>query len=187
MMYQDLSAFRLPNRFRGRPAWFVQTWWLVHATLFRCSPQFAYPWRRFLLRIFGAKIGKGCLIRPTAIITYPWRLKVGDYVWIGDRAILYSLAQITIGDHSVVSQLCHLCAADHDYSNPNFIIRGKPIHIGSQVWLATDVFVAPGITIADSTVVGARSSVFRDLPAQMICFGNPCIPVRSRPYSDVTS
>lgn len=179
-LYQDLSRFRVPERFRGRSAAFVQLWWLVEATLFRHSPQIFYGWRRFLLRIFGARIGRGVLIRPSAEITYPWKVSVGDYSWIGDRAVLYSLAEIHIGAHSVVSQDCYLCAGSHDPESVAFDIFAVPIHIGSQCWLASDVFVAPGISISDAAVVGARSSVFHDLPEAMICYGSPARPVRQR-------
>jgi putative colanic acid biosynthesis acetyltransferase WcaF len=179
-MYQDLSLFRLPRGFRGRSAFLVQLWWIVQASVFRWSPQFAYGWRRFLLRLFGAQIGKAVIIRPTATITYPWKLRIGNYSWIGDHVILYTLDLITIGEHTVVSQGSHLCAADHDYEEPTFSIRSKPIMIGNQVWIASDVFIAPGVTIGDAAVVGARSLVFRNLPATMICFGNPCVPVRPR-------
>jgi putative colanic acid biosynthesis acetyltransferase WcaF len=179
-MYQDLSSFRLPGGFRGRSAFSVQLWWIVQATLFRCSPQFAYGWRRFLLRLFGAKVGHGAIIRPSAMITYPWKLRIGNYVWIGDSVILYTLGSVTIGDNTVVSQCSHICAADHDFSDPTFPIRAKPIVIGREVWIASDVFVAPGVNIGDATVVGARSSVFRNLPPLTICFGHPCVPVRPR-------
>ncbi len=101
---QDLRAFRLPPNFRGRPAWMVQLWWLVQATLFRLSPQICYGWRRFLLRLFGCKAGQGVRVRPTAEITYPWKVSIGDWSWIGDRVTLYSLGNIEIGDNVVVSQ-----------------------------------------------------------------------------------
>jgi len=178
--YQELSLFRLPAGFRGRSAFFVQLWWIVQATLFRCSPQFAYGWRRFLLRLFGAKIGCSAIIRPSVTVTYPWKLQLGNHVWIGDHVTLYTLGSITIGDHTVVSQFCHLCAADHDPSEVSFPIRAKPIYVGDEVWLASDVFIAPGVSIGNATVVGARSSVFRDLPPHMVCYGYPCIPVRHR-------
>jgi putative colanic acid biosynthesis acetyltransferase WcaF len=179
-MYQDLSSFRLPSGFRGRSAFSVQLWWIVQATLFRCSPQFAYGWRRFLLRLFGAKVGQRVIIRPTATITYPWKLRIGNYSWIGDHVILYTLGSVAIGDHTVVSQGSHICAADHDFNDPAFTIRAKPIVIGREVWIASDVFVAPGVSIGDATVVGARSSVFRNLPPLTVCFGHPCVPVRPR-------
>lgn len=179
-MMQDLSRFRLPPNFRGRPAPIVQLWWLVQATLFRWSPQFAYGFRNRLLRLFGAQVGRRVLIRPTATVTYPWKVKIGDYAWIGDHAVLYSLGDIEIGAHAVVSQACYLCAGDHDYTQADFPIRGRKIAIQDQAWLAADVFVAPGITIGKGAVVGARSSVFHDMPAGMVCLGSPARPVKPR-------
>lgn len=179
-MPQDLSKFKIPSGFRGRPGWYVQIWWFVQATFFRCSPQFAYSYRAALLRAFGAKVGKNVIIRPTATFTYPWKVEIGDYVWIGDDTVLYSLGEISIGAHTVISQRSYLCAGDHDYREPDFPIRGRHIIIREQCWLAADTFVAPGITIGSGTVVGARSSVFNDLPANMVCLGSPCKPVKSR-------
>src|SRR5271154_2778723 len=101
---QDLKSFQLPADFRGRPAWAVQLWWIVQATLFRASPQVLYGWRRFLLRMFGCSVGKGVLVRPTAEITYPWKVAIGDYSWIGHNVTLYSLGEIRIGANAVVSQ-----------------------------------------------------------------------------------
>jgi putative colanic acid biosynthesis acetyltransferase WcaF len=81
---QDLSQFKLDKGFRGRNSFTVQLWWLVNSLFFRPSPQLFYSWRRFLLRLFGAKIGKKVIIRPCAKITYPWKLSIGDYSWVGD-------------------------------------------------------------------------------------------------------
>lgn len=179
-MVQDLSQFRIPVGFRGRPGWYVQLWWTVQATLFRGSPQFAYRYRAALLRLFGAKVGKKVVIRPSATITYPWKVEIGDYAWIGDDTVLYSLGDISIGAHAVVSQRSYLCAGDHDYRAPDFKIRGQQITIGEQCWLAADTFVAPGVSIGAGSVIGARSSVFSDLPANMVCIGSPCRPVKTR-------
>ncbi len=77
--------------------------------------------------------------------------------------VLYTLGEIEIGAHAVVSQCSYLCTGSHDYARPTFDIYAKPIVIGEQVWLATDVFVAPGVDIGAATVVGARSSVFESL------------------------
>jgi putative colanic acid biosynthesis acetyltransferase WcaF len=178
---QDLKSFVLPENFRGRPAWFVQLWWLVQATLFRWSPQFMYSWRRFLLRRFGARIGQGVIIRPTAEITYPWKLTIGDDCWVGDYATLYTLGDIRIGDNVCVSQHCYLAAAAHDYTKPTFDMEAGPITIEPEVWLSTRVFVAPGVTVGRGAVVGACSVVLKDVPAMMICAGNPARVLRERP------
>ncbi len=112
---QDLSRAKVPPGFRGRAAWFVQLWWIVEALLFHPSPQVLYGWRRFLLRAFGARIGKGVLIRPSVTVTYPWKLSIGDWSWVGDRVTLYTLGEISIGESSVVSQGTYLCTGSHDY------------------------------------------------------------------------
>ena len=177
---QNLSKFALPEDFRGRSVVVVQLWWLVQSTLFACSPQFMFGWRRWLLKLFGAKVGKAVLVRPSVKVTYPWKVSIGDHVWIGDDVVLYSLGEIEIGDHAVVSQRSYLCAASHDYTQADFPIYDKKVCIGAQAWLATDVFVAPGVTIGEGAVVGARSSVFYDLPPMMVCVGSPAKPIKPR-------
>lgn len=180
MIYQRLSAFRLPAEFRGRPGWYVQLWWIVQSVLFKTSPQFLYGWRRFLLRAFGARIGKHVLIRASVHTQFPWKINIGNYSWIGDNVVLYSLGSITIGDNVVISQKSYLCAGSHDYTKNNFPIYALPVIIEDECWLATDVYVAPGVTIGKGTVVGARSSVFKSLPAGKICIGNPARVIKDR-------
>lgn len=180
---QDLEHFRLPENFRGRPAWFVQLWWIVQGTLFRWSPQALYGWRRFLLRLFGAKIGRGVIIRPTAEVTYPWKLTIGDYCWVGDYATLYTLGEIHIGDNACVSQHCYLAAAAHDYTRPTFDMEAKTITVEPEAWLSTRVFVAPGVRVGRGAVVGACSVVLKDVPAMTICAGNPARVLRERPVA----
>jgi putative colanic acid biosynthesis acetyltransferase WcaF len=178
--YQRLDLFRLPAGFRGRSAFYVQFWWIVQALIVKPLPQICYPMRRGLLRAFGARIGAGVLIRPGVEVTFPWKVSIGDNTWIGDDVTLYSLGPIKIGANSVISQKSYICAADHDYSQVAFPIRERPIEIGDQVWIGADVFVGPGVKVADGTVVGARSTVVNDLPAAMICVGSPCKPIKSR-------
>ncbi|HEY3320744.1 MAG TPA: putative colanic acid biosynthesis acetyltransferase [Planctomycetota bacterium] len=177
---QDLPRFRVPEAFRGRPGWYVQLWWIVQDTLFRWSPQFLFGWRRFLLRCFGAEVGKDVLIRPTARITFPWKVRIGDNSWVGDDAVLYSLGEINIGANTVISQRSYLCTGSHDFSVPSFDIFAKKISIEDEVWIATDVFVGPGVTIGRGTVVGARSSVLKSLPQMMVCVGSPAKPLKPR-------
>jgi len=179
-MIQNLSSFKIPPNFRGRSAAVVQLWWFVQAVFFRSSPQFAYGFRAWLLRCFGAQVGKHVKIRPTVTVTYPWKVNIGDFAWIGDDVVLYSLGNIEIGQHAVVSQSSYLCAADHDYTRPDFPIRSHNIVVGEQAWIATDVFVAPGVIIGSKAVIGARSSVFANMPDDMVCFGSPARPIKLR-------
>jgi len=178
--YQRLDLAKLPPNFRGRSVFQVQLWWLVQASLFSLSPQFMYGWRRFLLRLFGAKIGKKVMIRPTVTTIYPWRLTIGDYSWIGDHVELYTLGKIKIGEHVVISQNSYLCTGSHDFTSLSFDIFTKPIVVEDQVWIAADVFVSPGVIIGRGSVVGARSSVFNDLPSGKLCIGNPARPIKDR-------
>lgn len=177
---QDLASFRLPPNWRGRSALVVLLWQLVQSTLFAASPQPLYGFRRALLRLFGARIGEGVIFRPTSRITYPWKLEVGDHSWIGDHVELYNLGPIKIGNNSVISQRSYVCTGSHDHTTPAFTITRLPVVIGDAVWIATDVFVAPGVTIGSGAVVGARSSVFHDIPELGIAKGSPAITHRFR-------
>ena len=179
-MSYNLNEFSLPPHFRGKNGFIVQLWWLVQSTFFACSPQFMYGWRRFLLRCFGCKVGRNCIIRPTVRITYPWKVVIGDNSWIGDNTELYSLGEISIGKNSVISQKSYICTGSHNYLKDSFDIFSTPVSIGDGVWIATDVYVAPGVTIGNNAVVGARSSVFKDLPENSICFGSPAHVVKYR-------
>lgn len=125
-------------------------------------------------------MGTGVLIRQSATFTYPWKVKIGDYSWIGDNVVVYSLGEIQIGDNAVISQRSYLCAGDHDYQMRAFPIRSLPVVVSDEAWVCADVFVGPGVTIGRGAVVGARSSVFENLPEGMLCIGSPCRPVKRR-------
>jgi putative colanic acid biosynthesis acetyltransferase WcaF len=179
-MYQNLKTFRMSKGFRGKSKFIVQSWRIVQGALFRLSPQFMYGWRRFLLRLFGAIIGENVLIRPTVKILYPWKLIVGDWSWIGDEVTLYNMETINIGENCVISQKSYLCTSSHDHTKSSFEIFAQPIDIKNETWIASDVFIAPGVTIGHGTVVGFRSTVNKDLPPQMVCYGNPAKPIKPR-------
>lgn len=180
MQVQQLNKFQLPKNFRGKNAFIVQLWWLVQGLFFKTSPQFLYGYRRWLLRLFGAKIGKNVILRPSVKITYPWKISIGDYSWIGDDVNLYSLGEIEIGKNVVVSQKSYLCTGSHDYLKPNFPIFSKKIVIKDQCWIATDVFISPGVTVEEGTIVGSRSSVYNNLPSNKICIGTPAKVIKNR-------
>ena len=160
----------------GKPKWLILIWWLVQAIVFPLTLHAHHAPRRVLLRLFGARIGEGVVIRPTARFTYPWKVEIGDYSWIGDKVEFYSLDWIRVGTHAVISQKSYLCTGSHDYQDPAFGLKTGSIVIENGVWLATDVFVGPGVRIGANTVVGSRSSVLGDLPGQQVCLGTPCRP-----------
>ena len=159
---------------RGRPSWYVLFWWLVQAIVFPLTPQPLNIIRSSLLRLFGARIGKGVFIRPTARFTYPWKVSIGDYSWVGDDVVFYSLDQINIGEHCVISQKSYLCTGSHDIKDPAFGLKTASITIGNGAWVAADCFIAPGVYIGSNAVIGARSSVFTNMPSGQVCWGNHC-------------
>jgi len=159
-------------------------WMIVRASLFRLSFHNWYGWRRLLLELFGARLGKGVRIRPTALIEIPWNLDIGDNVVIGDYAILYSLGKITIGRAATISQYAHLCAGTHDYTSRRFPLLRPPIVIGQEVWIAADAFVGPGVTVGDRAVVGARATVVADVPADQVIVGPAARILKRRVLQD---
>jgi putative colanic acid biosynthesis acetyltransferase WcaF len=178
--FQDLSRFRIPEGARGRPAWFVQLWWVFEAIFVRPTPQALFTWRRFALQLFGAKIGVNVHIRPGVRITYPWNVMIGDYCWIGDNATLYSIGRITIGAHSVISQDAYLCAATHDHSDISFPLVVSPIVIEPECWIAARAFVGPGVRMCHGAVAGAGSVVLSDVAPGAIVAGVPARFVKTR-------
>ncbi|UWR30451.1 WcaF family extracellular polysaccharide biosynthesis acetyltransferase [Sulfitobacter sp. W002] len=177
---QDLASFRVPTGFRGRSQLTCQLWWIVQATLFRLSPQPAYRWRAMLLRAFGAVVGSNTRIRPTARFTYPWKIKIGDNSWIGDRAELYCLVPIIIGDDVCISQDSYLCTGSHDMTKRSFDYDCAEILVQDQVWIATGCFVSPGVTLKKGAVVGARSLVLSDVEEGAVYAGQPARRIRDR-------
>ena len=155
-------------------------WMLIGKPVFRMSFHNWYAFRASWLRLFGAKVGGGAAIRPTVNIEVPWMIQIEDDVTVGDYAILYSLGPIRIGKRSIISQYAHLCAGTHDYADHTFRLIRMPITIGNDVWIGTDAFVGPGVTVGTLSVLGARSSSYKDLPERSVCVGNPAKPIKER-------
>jgi putative colanic acid biosynthesis acetyltransferase WcaF len=175
---QSRSTFSWPNRLaRG-------LWGLVWLFLIRPSPRIAHGWRRFLLRVFGARIGRGAQIYPSARIWAPWNLEMGDYSQLGTDVDCYCVAPVRIGAHAMVSAYSHLCAAGRDYTRKRMPPIIAPIVIGDGAWVAVDVFVGMGVTIGEGAVVGARSSVFKNVDSWTVVTGSPARFVKTRELKD---
>ena len=156
-------------------------WAIAYLFLFKLSPRPLHSWRAFLLRVFGAKIGKSCHIYPGVQIWAPWNLVIGNYVGIADKVILYSMDKINIGNFVTISDGAHLCCGTHDYNSKNFQLVSKPIIIKSRVWICSGAFIHPGIEIPEGAVVGARSVVTKSLfPGWTVFSGNPCKKISIR-------
>jgi putative colanic acid biosynthesis acetyltransferase WcaF len=158
-------------------------WSIVQAVLFRYSFHNWYGWRAWLLRRFGATLGRNVRVRRTAQFEIPWNVTIGDDVSIGDHAIVYALGPVRIGARSFLSQYAHLCAGSHDSTSPDYPLLRVPITVGEDCWIAADAFVGPNVTVGDRTVVGARASVFSDLPPDVIAGGNPARPIKPREFA----
>lgn len=152
--------------------------------MFRLSPRPCHGWRSFLLRCFGATVGRGVHVYPGVKIWAPWNLILEDQAGIASGVTLYSQGVIHIGKKAVISQGAHLCAGTHDFDQPGFPLVAKPIVVGDQAWIAAEVFVHPGVTIGQGCVVGARSVVIKDLPEWSVCSGFPAIKIRDRSRID---
>jgi len=152
-------------------------WNAVWLLLYRPSPIPLHGWRRVLLRAFGAKIGSQTRPYPSARIWAPWNFEMGEGSTLGPRSEIYSVARVTLGPWSVVSQRAYLCTASHDIHAPGFALTAAPIAIGRNAWVAADAFVGPGVTLADGAVAAARAVVVKDVDRNIIVGGNPATPI----------
>ena len=158
---------------RGAPPWKELLWVLTRCIFFQNS----FPWpselRVELLRSFGAKIGKGVVIRANVNVSFPWRLTISDNVCIGEEVGILSLAPVTIGSNVCISQRAYLCTGSHDFRRDDFKLKTAPIIIENETWIAASAFIGPGVTIGKGSVVSASAVVTRNVPANSFVQGNP--------------
>jgi len=155
-------------------------WRLVWLTVWHMTHWRMPGVRSAILRLFGARVGRGTTLRASTWVEMPWQLTLGDRCVIGNDVKLYNLGEITIGNDTVISQGAHLCAGTHDYTDPTFPLKREPIHVGTQVWIAAEAFVGPGIEIGDGAVVAARAVVTRKVEPWCVVGGNPARPIKER-------
>ncbi|MGA2865239.1 MAG: WcaF family extracellular polysaccharide biosynthesis acetyltransferase [Verrucomicrobiota bacterium] len=165
---------------RGRSTPVVALWYLIKCAFFLSPLPWPSPLKRALLRVFGAEVGKGVYIKPRVNIHFPWKLRVGDFTWIGEETFILNLEPVVIGSHCCISQRVFLCTGNHDFTKTDMPYRNKPIAIEDGAWIGAQVFVGPGVTVGSEGVVTAGSVVTRNVPARMVCSGNPCMPVKGR-------
>jgi len=153
-------------------------WLIVYLVLFRFSPRPCHAWRSFLLRCFGARIGKRCHIYGSAKIWAPWNLICHRFACIADGAEIYNPVNIILEEGATVSQGAFLCSVSHDYTGPSFPIIEAPITVGSRAWVAARAIVLMGVHIGEGSVIGAGSVVTKDVPPYTVCAGNPARVVK---------
>ncbi len=167
-----------PHSYRNQIGRFL--WRVVWLLLYRPSPRVMHSWRRFLLRLFGASIGEGAHPYPTSVIWAPWKLEMGDHSCLGDRVDCYCVDTIRLGANATVSQYTFLCTASHDYCRADMPLVTAPITIEANAWVAADVFIGPGVTVGCGAIVGARSTVLKDVQPMKVVAGNPPRVLRER-------
>lgn len=156
-------------------------WNVVYFIFFKLStPRDFIGFRVFLLRIFGAKIGKNNIIYPSVKIWAPWNLTIGNNSTISNGVNLYNTGPIIIGNNTIISEKVFICPGSHDISDPNFPMIPSTIKIEDKVWIAAEAFIGPKVTIGEGAVVGARAAVFKDVEPWSVVGGNPAVFLKKR-------
>lgn len=152
--------------------WPMCTWFLPRSV--------GSGWKRFLLRLFGAKIHKTAVVYSSTKVYYPANLTMEAYSCLADNVECYNVAPITIGSKVTISQYSYLCTASHDITDSQNKLITKPIVIENFAWVAANSFVAMGVTIGEGAVVGACAAVFKDVESWTVVGGNPAKFIKKR-------
>jgi putative colanic acid biosynthesis acetyltransferase WcaF len=159
----------------------IRLFWFITNALFFQNPLISFSKLKIaLLRLFGAKVGAGVRIKSSVNIKYPWKLSIGDYVWIGEKVWIDSLAQITIGNNVCISQGAMLLTGNHDYRKSSFDLIVKGIVLKDGVWIAAKAVVCPGVMAESHAVLTVGAVATKDLQSFCIYQGNPAVKMRKR-------
>ncbi|RMG22262.1 MAG: colanic acid biosynthesis acetyltransferase WcaF [Bacteroidetes bacterium] len=155
-------------------------WYVVNVLFFtnRLNPLIGL--KVWLLRLFGAQVGKGVIIKPAVNIKYPWHLHIGNHVWIGEGAWIDNLTRVELHDHVCLSQGAMLLTGNHNYKRASFDLMLQPIVLEEGVWIGAQAVVCPGVRAASHAVLAVGSVATQDLQAWHIYQGNPAVKVRKR-------
>jgi len=155
-------------------------WYYVNVIFFKSAMIPSSGIKCALLRLFGARVGKGVNIKPSVNIKYPWRLIIGDYTWIGEKSWIDNLDDVVIGANCCISQGAMLLCGNHNYRKSTFdLITGK-INLDDGVWIGAYSIVCPGIHCKSHAVLAVNSVATRDLEPYSIYQGNPAVKVKDR-------
>ena len=155
-------------------------WQAAWLALFRPVPWFWHAPRRLLLRLFGARVGRGVQIMPSVHVWAPWNLSLGDHATVSHGVDLYNVDRIEIGAHATISQRAFLCTATHAIDHPHMPLQTAPIRIDAGAWVCAEVYVHPGVSIGSDAVAGVRAVVLHDVLPVQIVGGNPAKFLRMR-------
>lgn len=175
----DLSSFKNPEYNPGSKLKRI-LWYLVGSCFINSYFLPVSGWKRFWLRVFGAKIGKGVIIKPKVNIKYPWFLEVGDHTWIGENVWIDNLGKVTIGKNVCLSQGALILSGNHNYKKPSFDLIIKEIVLEDGVWVCAKATVVQGVICKSHSVLGVGSVALTDLEAYTIYSGIPAKEVHKR-------
>jgi putative colanic acid biosynthesis acetyltransferase WcaF len=175
----DLSQYD-NSWYKHPPFWKNVLWFVVNAIFFNSYFPITTSIKCFILRTFGAKVGKKVMIKPKVNIKYPWLLTIGDYVWIGEEVWIDSLAEVFIGNNACLSQGVMLLTGNHDYTSSTFDLRVGKIILEEGVWIGAKSVVCPNVTCYSHAVLTVNSVAVKDLQAYGIYQGNPAQWIRER-------
>lgn len=176
----DLSAFYGGDFDKGAGKIKITLWYFVNAFFVRASWNPFMGLKIFLLRLFGANIGKGLIIKNNVIIKFPWKLVVGDNCWLGENCWIDNLDNVTIGNNVCISQGAMLLTGNHDYRKFNMPYRNAPIIIEDGVWIGARSIVCPGVTVQKNSILSVGSVATHDMEAGMMYQGVPATIIRNR-------
>lgn len=155
-------------------------WFFINSVFFRSS-FFPFMYSKvILLRLFGAKIGQGLVIKPSVNIKFPWKLVVGNDCWIGENVWIDNLDNVSIGSNVCLSQGALLLTGNHDYTISTFDYRNAPIIIEDGVWIGAQSVVCSGVVCKSHSILTVGSIATKDLDEYTIYQGNPAIAIRKR-------
>ncbi len=176
----DLSAFKNPDYDPGRGL-LVRTLWYYCSLFFLESGWLPVSgFKSWLLRLFGAKIGRGVNFKPHVRIKYPWRLAIGDHCWIGQNVWIDNIDDVRIGNHVCISQYAYLCTGSHDHRSPTFNLLAKPIVVHTGSWIGARAALLGGVVVNANAIVAAGSVVVKSVAAATIVGGNPAKEIGTR-------
>lgn len=178
-MKVDLSKYN-NTWYQPAPAWKRGIWYMVNALVFRSAICPFYAPKRFLLRCFGTKLGKGVVLKQYLNIKYPWLLEIGNHSWIGENVWIDNLGRTIIGNNVCISQGALLLCGNHDYTKPGFDLIVSEILIEDGVWIGARSVVAGGSVCYSHSVLSAASLLAGEMEAFYVYRGNPAIKVRER-------
>lgn len=180
MLQTDLSIYNnYPFNPGGNPVKRL-LWYYVNALFFKTGLLPVSGFKSFLLRIFGAKVGKGLTIKPGVNIKYPWNLIIGNHVWIGENVWIDNLVNVTIGNNVCISQGAVILTGNHNYKKPSFDLITGGVMINEGAWIGALAVVNPGLTVSTHAVLTTGSVANRNMDAYSIYQGNPAVKIRDR-------